>query len=363
MEWGGVIIDSIASKGTEGQILKIRENSITPDNNFRVLRVVDNDTDFNNEKSKGIVTMETIFNQWNRNVSYYKPYMEIIFGDAGASSTSADFNGVNTKNLKNQFNVTWSFNDPYIVQNSNNDALTAFISPEKYSTYTVELLLTVTKADDDAIGVVIGSINSGTQNWHGLFLQRQLNTTSVFTDKDLHTEWILCYDANMPTYKIVSNNSKVFDFGYTNVFYKYVKIKITRTGRSILAESTQYSNDINSLVYNPSGNISYTLPTSKPSDWSNDMWNNINKILGEPSNIGLFTVSNICNFRILNSNLFNDNKIYRLDTDQLYDYVNNSYQVTGKVSDEIPYWSWLYNSNTKKLFNYSGKQSYTLIDY
>ena len=52
--------------------------------------------------------------------------------------------------------------------------------------------------------------------------------------------------------------------------------------------------------------------------------------------------------------------------DEIFEYnsSSSSFEKTqDRVSEIIPLHSWLYNKTIKKLFNYSGKQSYTLIDH
>ena len=112
--------------------------------------------------------------------------------------------------------------------------------------------------------------------------------------------------------------------------------------------------------------ITFLLPCSSVSDWSDDNWNCLQDLINSPQKVGVGTLSQPCRFTIVESSLFSEIvDIYRLDKGKIYSYDNSSssYVDSGKyISDNIPHHSWLYNSSTKKLFNYQGT-SYTYIDH
>ena len=364
---GGVIIDNIVSSGTEGQILKIHNTNITPDNNFR--RVVDNDTDFNNE-SKQSINMSDIFNKWNRFTHE---------NSANITSLGYDFNPAwsNYYNFKDGQNMTgdqsvdvrakWSYNKEsnYISSNFNASIVSGFYNTVKNKDWYIECLIEqqmmdynqgANKYDDDPFGIMIGLITDSSNIQHTLILLR-----SNGSERQNNLLYSLVYDIGNSTYKIVQNFYQTVPRESSSTSSNnQVRLYIKKTGESLTIKTSRFGK---SPAFNESYTVSWTFPSSKPSDWSQSMYNNIKTILsGAP--IGFIVISNDCRFWITNSNVFSDQMIYRLDTDEIYVYNNGSYTLSSdKVSDNIPYYSWLYNKTTKKLFNYSGKQSYTLIDH
>ena len=212
------------------------------------------------------------------------------------------------------------------------------------------------KYDDDPFGIMIGLITDSSNIQHTLILLR-----SNGSERQNNLLYSLVYDIGNSTYKIVQNFYQTVPRESSSTSSNnQVRLYIKKTGESLTIKTSRFGK---SPTLNESYTVSWTFPSSKPSDWSQSMYNNIKTILsGAP--IGFIVISNDCRFWITNSNLFSDQMIYRLDTDEIYVYNNGSYTLSSdKVSDNIPYYSWLYNKTTKKLFNYSGKQSYTLIDH
>ena len=367
MEWGGVIIDSITSKGTEGQVLKIHNNGITPDNNFRVLRVVDNDTDFNTEISIGSVSMSEVFNNWGRynsfNLDQCNKYL------TGPDVKNPHNDGQN--NPKNgDRNTMWTFSNNMIKNGKNLNTCDIFVSNEQYTDYELEVLCQRLDGDDDYFGIVLGyQYISDTKFNYVILLRCDSYVNPGGGQSNAKRYWIIAYNWMCPDCKIIVDHTEMLHYsgGPATKYGKYCKLYVKKdSSTKTFTCKTSNNSSSSGIALSEATKFTWTMPATKPSDWTDDVWNNMNKMIGTYSYIGTGVQSQPCAFSI-STKLFSDiNRIYRLDTDEIFEYNSSSLsfeKTQDRVSEIIPLHSWLYNKTTKKLFNYSGKQSYTLIDH
>ena len=366
---GGVteVINELVASGSEGQVLKIHNNGITPDNNFRVLRVVDNDTDFNTEISIGSVSMSEVFNNWGRynsfNLDQCNKYL------SGPDTKNPRNDGQN--NPKNGDRDTmWKFSNNMIKNGKNLNTCDIFVSNEQYTDYELEVLCQRLDEDDDYFGIVLGyQYISDTKFNYVILLRCDSYQNPGGGQSNTKRYWIIAYNWMCPDCKIIVDHTEMLHYsgGPATKYGKYCKLYVKKdSSTKTFTCKTSNNSSSSGIALSEATKFTWTMPATKPSDWTDDMWNNMNKMIGTYSYIGTGVQSQPCAFSI-STKLFSDiNRIYRLDTDEIFEYnsSSSSFEKTqDRVSEIIPLHSWLYNKTIKKLFNYSGKQSYTLIDH
>lgn len=356
--------------------MKIHNNGITPDNNFRVLRVVDNDTDFN-EESKTIVTMKSIFNTWSRHNVFVK---DVIFGGEICLDDGGRWvHGYDT----NPTAANWTFIEPNYIKNSNNQSpFSMFISNDTFTDHEITLFCHRLDNDDDMLIWIVAWAENPDVGNNGF---DTLSIIKMDTYQNPYTNGTNTYNTGVVgdrrmVYRLVLNLGTSRQFSIVNQDKiinttlcrnqskgRDYKLYVKRAGRTITWKiSALGPNDPNQCPLLDSTTVSYTFPNTKPDGWTDDNWNIIQKLLGSPQKVGVGTLSQPCQFTIVESSLFNDVDIYRLDKDAIYSYDSSKFKYVDsgkKISDNVPLHSWIYNKTTKKLFNFSGANNYTLIDH
>jgi hypothetical protein len=116
--------------------------------------------------------------------------------------------------------------------------------------------------------------------------------------------------------------------------------------------------------------FTWTMPTSKPAAWSQAMYDNIKKMMTNPSKIGFGTESNCCGFVIDTANTKNIMDVIEIfdlstGTVKYYDSKTNTW-ITSKqkpIANEIQPNSLVYSSYTKKLFYYRRDNNFVEIKF
>ena len=368
-------ITGIIASGNIGQLITIgKDNTLVSDNNFRVLRVVDNNDDFNKEK-KNVVSTKEIFDSWGR-------YNSFDLAQCTKYCNNVDdrlpySNGQNNPSNGDRYSDSfWKYNEGTDTINmpSNRNTYDIFVSNVKYSNYTIEVLCdrTTDAGDDDAICIVLGYEQLGGNKYNYIILNRtscyQNGTTGA---QSLHKKgiyWSIIFNMFTDNMFIMSDHSNML-YSETNTDCIanhagiYNKVKIIKNGRSFECITTDNTNNDKNLPYLESTKFTYTVPATKPGSWTYYQWNSINKMVSEPTQIGVGVQSQPCNFKILNNELISNNIIYRLDENKVYVYDNGWKVDSRKISDDIPPHSWVYNDKFSKLFHYDGSEGYTYINH
>ena len=367
-------ITGIIASGNIGQLITIgKDNTLVSDNNFRVLRVVDNNDDFNKEK-KNVVSTKEIFDSWGRYNSFDTAQCNKYSGgpDPGFPHNDGQNNPNNGDRYSDSF---WKYNEDTDTINmpSNFNTYDIFVSNDKYSNYTIDVFCNrLNTQDDDAICIVLGYEQLENNKYNYIILNRtNCYEHGIKGDQSLHKRgiyWSIIFNMFTDNMFIMSDHSNML-YSETNPdcianhAAIYNKIKITKNGRSFECITTDNTNDDKNLPYLESTKFTYTVPATKPGSWTDYQWKSINKMISEPTQIGVGVWSQPCNFKILNNELISNNIIYRLDENKVYVY-NNGWKVDGrKISDDIPPHSWVYNDKFSKLFHYDGSEGYTYINH
>lgn len=339
--------------GEYGQVLKINRtmDDIIADDNFHVLRVVASSEDQDYYMTISGVSMSDLFNNWIRITDYNK-------AAAAVWQLANDWSSSNTGGYKDGQNVTddgsasvrnnWTFDSSSntIKNNGNYHLLQAFVSKDVATTYSMKCRVRYVDDDDDLFAIIIAYMVDENGVHHHISMARNLSVNNQNPYK-----FSLWYDLYNSTQKLIYDaTSQVTNpSGVSGTKDNYIDVNIIKKETSIVCQSSDYSKTIGGdLKYS----FTWNLPSSKPDGWTDDMWDNVQKMMSlEGAQYGVGSVSQDVAFTITESvGLFADNKIYNLASDTLYDFVNGEYTVTGTVSGNVPYRTFLYNEELGQLF-------------
>lgn len=334
----------VYASGQYGQVLKINKdsNDIIADDNFHVMRIVDNVEDETNYKQIPGMDMSTIFNSWERFADYNNHFAQTFWVLVDNPVLYADGQNLpDTETLRNKW--TFSSADNTIANNGNWQAYAGFISPNKITNYAIKIRTKRVDSDDDIIGIVAAYFTDSSGVHHHISMIRQHKTTNGF---------MLVYDTmNDTQFTLYDATNQLVHANNSSAPNSYLNVSITKREKSITCQSSVYSSDQNSdYVYS----FTWTMPETKPDDWPAEMWNNIQTMMSsEGAQFGVATYSQNQTFTVVSSTgLFTDNKIYNIATNTVYDYIDGTYTSIGTIEDKVVHRSFLYNNDLGKLYFY-----------
>lgn len=259
-------------------------NTMTPnvEENFNVIPYSEtaNPLDMLGGVATSAIGMEDIFKSWNR----------VSCNEDGTSQ-----NDNSSEQTAARDSYSYDKTNNVIICSRNSGAYSAFISEKKYGTnWSLEYQMDQRYApnqggDDDLLQFVVAYMVDSQGVFHTLSVNRAGGTTSHGGHG-----FYLAYDSYTAFRNITSNwiNLAETTVKVASWYNNYTKVKVERTEKTITAQTA----DPDSATYQYI--ISWTLPASKPSDWSDEAWDNISYMMGNPSNIGFGTQSNISAFKI-----------------------------------------------------------------
>lgn len=275
------------------------------------------------------VSMSTIFSEWQR------------FAHAGRSNTEAN----QIQASKN----AWSYdkNTGEISSNINSSVYSGFISPTKHRQYYLKVKLRGNDTDNDIIGIVCAfyTEDDGTEHTLSVIRAKMIEGHTLY-------RYAFIYDYGKTTEKVIAQRNDVIPDvtgGWNNA---YVIVDARRTGSRVIVRTT----NINSDVLLDASEIDFALPTEKPTDWSDNMYNVISKMLNNPSQVGFGVFSENGRFTVLEQKyIFEDNDIYDVLNDQILRYVEKTgvWNVIGKVTEKLEENSLVWSPNINTLFLYA----------
>ena len=359
------VIQGMTADGEQGQVVKIDKNAGTEgalfaDDNFHEMLVFETDEEIENFKNQYDynVSMQEIFDTWQVNI------LRDHSGDASLQEVSGFLMEGGTNIITSSTKDVWQYNSDAgtLVMTQNNSRYSMFISTDIYqANLDLEIMcIPIDGNDDDVISIIFGYKQPNSSEIHTL---QYMTTPNHNTSGERNVKsTALCYDFCQTTYKYLVKNA--WDSNLTNNgTKKYFKMKVNKTRTGITCARTICYNTENEAKNAPYyQQFTYTLPSTKPSDWTQEQYNNIQEMFGE-SKIGYGTFSWNSSFKVLYSNTnLNGSIVYNLNTDTYQSYKDGVWiTASDKVSDIIPYRVFLYNDYTDTLFFYYYKQTYCKI--
>lgn len=395
-------ISNITTSGEQGQVIKINsDNSLFADDNFRSTNIIIDNSELEHilQDINPSLDMKNIFNTWRIILHYdteaaiYNDYTDRVYLNDGHNTyfscqnteiskyniTSGGNNETSEKWLKvlDKSSNSWYYDESNnrIVENFNYSCFSAFIQENNFTdvNYYIEFYLNC-KTDYDHFCIIFGFMTDDDGIEHTLSFVKAAGYYSDGHDDtyygygssvkvDSRVWSAIVYDFMNPTQQILFDNSKeVGPCDYTNMAHYETIVGFRRLNKnSFNIQSSKWSyNDISNRE-NPEFYEPYTLnvsfPTTKPNEWDDNMWNNIQIMLS--SNIfGVGVRSMLCSFNIRNQQgVF---PVY----DELYCITNGiHYKWNYKTQkfdeyNDIPNRILLYDPFKKKLYFYYYKGNY-----
>lgn len=246
---------------------------------------------------------------------------------------------------------SWYF-DPVtnsIVNPVNSSAFIYLLSPIAKDNYSVTLDLTTTFGDNDLVMLCVGEVVVNGVPYNLSFLRNKNASGAAWILKMNVLGWAVD-DGALYSYVLDSSkNDFVLSFSNQSASYMAdpIELKFERNGNTIKA----WTGGGGTKTPREDTLISYTLPSSKPSNMSNDMWTALNLILGKPCVYGLGCQSQPMHFKIKEQNNFSINDIYNAVDKKLYTWNGSNWVGTPKELD-IPNNTLISNQSTKETFYY-----------
>ena len=349
----------VSDEPNKDRFVKVDKNNniLFVDDNFRSINVVVNDAELNQMKnsSGSIIDLADVFNNWYRGAHYCQT-MRIATNcnnwsenNLGLSAGAAWQNAASFAGYKNRWSFTRS--DQSIHYSEDMSPFVFFINPKDfYTNYFLKVRVGVD--DGDFIFIIVGYMVDSAGKEHTLAIQRRTNPNDNINEV---WNWCLVYDFDNPTWFII--DSKPAHVGSGNGLadgsgswdtYHWTEFSVKR--KDSYMEFKTSGIDTTQVV--DRWTITFDFPSTKPSTWPQEMYDNIKVMLTQTNRVGFGVMNQKLDFKIVEQyELFETGYIYALHTDQVwdYDFSTSQWKVIGTCSDMLPNRIFLYNS---KLWNF-----------
>ena len=366
------IVNNMVGNAKEGQILSAifdttkNQNVVTSHPLIEFCKIADTADTLNQLKSAP-VGMSSIFSDWYR-FSHWRSEQNLS-GNTGHIMPNNKYSGTEHAAARNDWTYDKSSN--MIKSNRNSPVYAGFINPLKLKQWYLKIQV-YGGGDDDNNGILINVAfmkdSDGIEHTIDLVRARSGVGNDVYLDdkKDMEFYWSLVYDYRQDTQKELANNTNVYcaptgipEYGWRT---NYACMSCQRNVTNIKC----YTSDVVSTpitTVNEDSLIDYTLPSSKPDDWTDAMWSNMRTMLLNASQMGVGTHSQNGLFTILEQRyIFNDEKIYDMVNDIIWEYSEktNKWNDIGKCSESLREGQIYYNESTKQTFYYTNGNAYCI---
>lgn len=318
---------NVVTTGYDGQLLSIKDNKPSPKNPITFVNLKMSEDELQLALASKPLTLSDVFSTWTK-FAHLPDYNQTISGTA-LSEVNA-----------------WKYNSSLnAIQNAiNTTAFVGFLRPEPKQNWRLKIRGKGTDSDNDYFAIIIGYLVDENGVQHTLSLLRTY-------DKSEHPNtglFSLVYDfnsiANWSGLVIVNETSQIKTQGAS--WSKPTLIQVTRKGNYIKCETGESNGSTLTASFE------YTLPTEKPEAWTDEQFNNITKMLSEPSQMGFGMCSQPGYFQLLETDgIFDNSDIFDGINNVVYKFNNtsNKWENSGKISDNIGNYTICFDKKTKVL--------------
>ena len=358
------LYSAIAGNGAEGEFLQIKyntelgRNEVLPTDlvNFSKIAMTEDIVD---QLKLEPVGMKLIFDKWYR------------FTHGNNDKRTADQNLNDGTGPHNTTRNKWGFvpATSSIRSNINSAVYSCFVSDRQLDNWYLKMRATGDDQDNDLFSILLGFMTDANGREHTISAVRTLCVEN-------HTKylWSIVYDYMQDIeFELVSNKCssiKSLSGGWLNR-YAIIEARRTKTNLKCWTSLVSTSRNINSLS---DSLLEYTLPLTKPSNYSQAMYDNIKTMLANPCPMGVGCHSQPGNFTILDQKyIFDDEKIYDFPHDTIWEYKDsdNKWHDVGRCGsllDGLQYSRtvedlyYLYNGEAYNLNNHSALVNEETVD-
>lgn len=318
---------NVVTTGYDGQLLSIKDNKPSPKNPITFVNLKMSEDELQLALASKPLTLSDVFSTWTK-FAHLSDYNQTISG-----TTLSEVNA-------------WTYNSSLnAIQNSiNTTAFVGFLRPEPKQNWRLKIRGKGTDSDNDYFAIIIGYLVDENGVQHTLSLLRTYDNT----EHDKTGLFSLVYDfnsiANWDGLVIVNETSQIKTQGAT--WSKPTLIQVTRKGNYIKCETGESNGS------ELTASFEYTLPTEKPEAWTDEQFNNITKMLSEPSQMGFGMCSQPGYFQLLETDgIFDNSDIFDGINNVVYKFNNtsNKWENSGKISDNIGNYTICFDKKTKVL--------------
>lgn len=349
------IIEAGDYKSTQRGMLTFSKNAVYLGDGDKANKIIDAETLKSEVESKKLVEYINIATN-NEKFEELKKQTSLGYIFKNWTKVGYTWNN-NTKKIEvnNSTAITemnsWYFDSATnsIVNPTNSTAFIYLLSPIAKDNYSVTLDLTTTFGDNDLVMLCVGEVTVNGVPYNLSFLRNKNASGAAWILKINVLSWHVDDDVLYSYTLDSSKNNLVLGFSNQSAGYKDdpIELKFERNGSTIKA----WTGGGGTKTPREDTLISYTLPSSKPSNMSNDMWTALNLILGKPCVYGLGCQSQPMHFKIKEQNNFSINDIYNAVDKKLYTWNGSNWVGTPKELD-IPNNTLISNQSTKETFYY-----------
>lgn len=358
-----------AVEGLNGQVLKVNSTTKKMYAHDEIVFVDCVTTQLELEKamSKKPVSMQEIFNKWYR----YAHFCAAAAAQLDNTNNSGVPDGQNRTDHAQFTAYTdptkggWTFDQSTDTIHNNFDynVNAGFINPEnKYSSFYLKVRAD-TGWDDDHINIIVGYMRDSSGVEHTLTLARGSGFLNGATTLDTKFLWGLIYDANNPTQFFINDlSSKTTPRSANGGSHNICYMTAIRSNTLMEFRTTDWDPNGNAKTDIKELTFQFKYPDTKPSNWTQAMYDNIGVIMKNPNRIGFGARSTTGWFRIEEQDgIITDQDIYDFQNDVIYhyDFFNNKWvQRTAsdsnytKPSEKFSDRTFIYNERTQKLYYY-----------
>ena len=358
-----------AVDGLNGQVLKVNAKSKKMYAHDEIIFVdcVTNQLELEKAMTKKPISMQEIFNNWYR----YAHFCAAAASQLDNTNNSGIPDGQNRTD-NTQFTAYtdptkggWTFDQATDTIHNNFDynVSAGFINPEdKYSSFYLKVRAD-TGWDDDHINIIVGYMRDSSGVEHTLTLARGAGLLNGQTTLDTKFLWGLIYDANNPTQFFINDlSSKTTPRSANGGSHNICYMTAIRSNTLMEFRTTDWDPNGNAKTDIKGLTFQFKYPDSKPSNWTQAMYDNIGVMMKNPNRIGFGARSTTGWFRIEEQDgIMTDQDIYDFQNDVIYhyDFFNNRWVKRTasdsnftKPSEKFSDRTFIYNERTQKLYYY-----------
>lgn len=353
------LYEEITGTGKEGEYLRLKYSETNGRNEVESTPLITFAKIATNQEQVDALKLEpvgmsTVFNTWYR-FSHWRNEQNIS-GNTGhdmgghMGDCPNNWSGWEHETARNK----WSYNpsNKMICSNRNSPVYGAFVSPRKLANWYLKLLAYGGgDGDNDGILINLAYMKGEDGVEHTIDLVRAVmgKGNGIYLDNiQMRHQWSIVYDYNMTTeFELATNTYIQPKSGGWGT--QYCCFSAQRTKTNFKCYTSQIGGRVETV--DPKSEINWTLPLTKPSNYSDAMYANLKIMMENPAQMGVGAHSQNGLFTILDQKyIFDDEKIYDFVSNNIWEYDEPTrlWNSVGKCSDMFD--GFVYSRITEDLY-------------